>query len=295
MYKKVLFPTDFSPHSQKITECIAEIPGIQEVVLLHVTEAARPLNAGAAPVTESEPAEHLLAECKKFLVSSGLTVQADIEVIGHTAFQRTIGPRILEKAERENVSLIVMGARGKSLHDLFLGSVSTYVLYHATVPLLLVKYPPADNKVAPAAVPASPPVFSKVLIPTDFSAPAEEVLRFVKSMLGIDEIILLHVIHAEKNDSRLPEYINGATAKLGRIREELVQSGFTVKEHIRVGYPPEEINLLARQEEATLIAMSPLGEGWLRGLKELFVGGTTYAVARKADRPVLVVRPVQKS
>ncbi len=186
-----------------------------------------------------------------------------------------------------------MGARGKSLHDLFLGSVSTYVLHHATIPLLLVKSAPADIPVAPAAVPEPPPVFSKVLVPTDFSAPAEVVVQFVKSMQGIHEIILLHVIHAEKSDSRLPEYVNGATPKLGRIRDELVQSGFTVKEHIRVGYPPDEINLLARQEQATLIAMSPLGEGWLSGLKELFVGGTTYAVVRRADRPVLVVRPVQ--
>jgi len=295
MYKKVLFPTDFSPHSQKTTECIAEIQGIQEVVLLHVMDASGSSKTGAGPGPGTEPAEHLLAEYKKILGSPGLTVQTHVEVIEHSKNQEAIGSRILDIAEKEGVSLIIMGARGKSLHDLFLGSVSTYVLYHATVPLLLVKYPPADSRVAPAAVPASPPVFSKVLIPTDFSVPAEEVLRFVKSMQGIDEIILLHVIHAGKNDSRLPEYINGATAKLGRIRDELVQSGFTVKEHIRVGYPPDEINLLARQEEATLIAMSPLGEGWLRGLKELFVGGTTYAIARRADRPVLVVRPVQKS
>jgi nucleotide-binding universal stress UspA family protein len=67
-----------------------------------------------------------------------------------------------------------------------------------------------------------------------------------------------------------------------------------VKEHVRVGYPPDEINLLAGQEQATLIAMSPLGEGWRRGLKELVVGSTTYTVVRRAERPVLVVRPVQK-
>jgi nucleotide-binding universal stress UspA family protein len=294
MYKRVLFPTDFSQHSQKITECIAEIPGIREVVLFHVVEPSGPLKTGTGPGPENEPAEPLMAEYKKIIGDQGLTVQADIEILGRPADQGTIGSIVLKKAESEKVSLIVMGARGKSLHDLLLGSVSTYVLYHAKIPLLLVKHPPGDSMAGPATVPASPPLFSKVLVPTDFSVPAEEVLRFVKSLRGIGEIILLHVIDAEKNDSRLPEYTSEATTKLGTIRDELVRSGFVVKEHVRVGYPPDEINLLAGQEQATLIAMSPLGEGWRRGLKELVVGSTTYTVVRRAERPVLVVRSVQE-
>ncbi|MEI7435057.1 MAG: universal stress protein [Methanomicrobiales archaeon] len=294
MYKKVLFPTDFSAHSEKITGCIAEIPGIQEVVLLHVAEAGSPSKTGTGPGSEIELAEPLLAEYNTIIGNLGLTVQANIEVLVHTAHKGTIGSMVLEKAEKENVSLIVMGARGKSLHDLLLGSVSTYVLYHATIPLLLVKFPPADSMAGPATVPVSPPVFSKILIPTDFSVPAGEILLFVKSLLGIDEIILLHVIDAEKTDAKLPEYIRGGTTKLDRIRDELAGAGFTVKDYVRVGYPPDEINLLAGQEQVTLIAMSPFGEGWRRGLKELVVGSTTYTVVRRADRPVLVVRPVQK-
>jgi nucleotide-binding universal stress UspA family protein len=295
MYKKVLFPTDFSHHSQKITECIAEIPGIREVVLLHVADPASPLNTGGGPGSEIELIEPNLAEYKKSIGNSGLTVQADTEVLEHAAHQGTIGSIILQKAERENVSLIVMGARGKSLHDLLLGSVSTYVLYHAKIPLLLVKFPPGDSMAGPATLPASQPLFSKVLVPTDFSVPAEEVIRFVKSLHGTGGIVLLHVIDAEQNDSRLAQCISGATTKLGEIRDELARSGFEVREHVRVGYPPDEINLLAGQEQATLIAMSPLGEGWRRGLKELVVGSTTYTVVRRADRPVLVVRPVQKA
>jgi nucleotide-binding universal stress UspA family protein len=294
MYKKVLFPTDFSPHSQKITECIAEIPGIREVVLFHVVDPVSPLKTGTGTGPENKPVETLLADNKKIIGDLGLTVQAEMEVLEHTAHQGTIGSIVLKKAESENVSLIVMGARGKSLHDLLLGSVSTFVLYHAKIPLLLVKYPPCDSTAGLATVPASQPLFSRVLIPTDFSVPAGDVLEFVKSMKGIREIILLHVIDEEKNDSRLPEYISTATTKLAKIRDELVRSGFVVKEHVCVGYPPDEINLLAGKEQATLIAMSPLGEGWRRGLKELVVGSTTYAVVRRADRPVLVVRPVQE-
>ena len=43
MFEKVLIPTDFSRYSSKIIECIAEIPGMKEVVLLHVLDASNPM------------------------------------------------------------------------------------------------------------------------------------------------------------------------------------------------------------------------------------------------------------
>jgi nucleotide-binding universal stress UspA family protein len=294
MYKKVLFPTDFSPHSQKIIECIREIPGVREVVLLHVVDTISSSKSGAGPGVEIEHVKSLMGQYEKIFRNLGLTVQSNVDVMEIAAHEGTIGARILKTAERENVSMIVMGARGKGLRDLFLGSVSTYVLHHATIPLLLVKSPRADIAGAPVKNPENQPVFSKVLIPTDFSAPAGDLLRFVREIKEIHEIILLHVINEEKNNPRLPEYISNATTKTGAIRDELVRAGFSVKDVIRTGYPPEEIILLAEQEHATLIAMSPLGEGWIRELKELFVGSTTYAVVRRADLPVLIVRPSQK-
>lgn len=35
---RILFPTDLSPASQRALECLEEIPGIREVILLHVLE-----------------------------------------------------------------------------------------------------------------------------------------------------------------------------------------------------------------------------------------------------------------
>lgn len=275
-------------------ECIREIPGIREVVLLHVVDTISSLKSGAGPGVEIEHVKGLVAQHEQILRNLGLTVQSNVDVMEIAVHEGTIGARILKTAERENVSMIVMGTRGKGLHDLFLGSVSTYVLHHATIPLLLVKSPGTEVAGVPANVPETQPVFSKLLIPTDFSAPAGDLLQFVKEIKEIEEIILVHVIPEEKNNPRLPEYISNATKKIGAIRDELVRAGFSVQDSIRTGYPPEEINLIAGQEHATLIAMSPLGEGWIRELKELFVGSTTYAVVRRADLPVLIVRPAQK-
>lgn len=295
MYQKVLFSTDFSPYSQKITEYIGEIPGIREVVLLHVADTAGSKKTGEGPGAGIEQVKSLMAQTEIIIRHLGLKVQSNVDILQHTIHHGTIGSRILKTAEREKVSLIVMGAKGKRPNDLLLGSVSTYVLYHSTIPLLIVKYQKTKSQAVPENEPSKRPLFSKVLIPTDFSAPAGELLQFVKEIKGIDEIVLLHVIDTEKTDPRLAEYTGEAAAKIGAVRDELTRSGFSVKDHISVGYPPEEINLLARQEEATLIAISPLGEGWLRGLKELVIGSTTYAVVRRADRPVLVVRPINRA
>ncbi|MCX6699814.1 MAG: universal stress protein [Methanomicrobiales archaeon] len=295
MYQKVLFPTDFSLPSQRITECIGQIPGIREVVLLHVVDARSPSKTGTGSGEEIEHVKDLMTQNEKIIENFGLAVQTNVDVMEKTVDTGTIGSRILKTADKENVSMIIMGARGKSLHDLFLGSVSTYVLHHASVPLLLVKSPHAGVMPSSENIPNNRPFFSRILIPTDFSAHSADIIRFVKATQGVDTVILLHVVHAETNDSGHTEYINNVTMKLGAIRDELTQSGFTVRDYIRAGYPPDEINLLAEEEHATLIAISPRGEGWLRGLKELLIGSTTYAVVRRADRPVLVVRSVKKT
>ena len=44
MFEKVLIPTDFSRYAHKMLECIAEIPGLKEVVLLNVLDASNPMN-----------------------------------------------------------------------------------------------------------------------------------------------------------------------------------------------------------------------------------------------------------
>jgi len=38
MFPRVLLPTDFSPHAERTVQCIAEVPGIEDL-LLHVLEA----------------------------------------------------------------------------------------------------------------------------------------------------------------------------------------------------------------------------------------------------------------
>lgn len=48
---------------------------------------------------------------------------------------------ILRAAEEENADMIVVGSRGRgALHRTFLGSVSDYIVHHATCPVVVCKH-----------------------------------------------------------------------------------------------------------------------------------------------------------
>ncbi len=285
MFEKVLVPTDFSEYSHKTLECIREIPGIKEVVLLHVVDATHlSPKHGWTHGPHIENAKIIMEEKRKYLENLGLNAKVKIDVITEGEVYR----EILETAEKEKASLIVMGARGKSkIKDLFLGSVSSKVVHHAKTNLLIMRYKLVEDLEGLKHEKFCPMIFSKVLLPTDFSEPAEKTISFMKEIKDIKEMVLLNVVSKGETEEEIEKNINEAKSKFGEIREMLSEAGFNVKDHVRVGNPPEEIISTAEDEDVSLIAISPYGKGWF---KELLVGSTTCAVVRRANRPVLVVR-----
>ncbi|MFA4957076.1 MAG: universal stress protein [Candidatus Methanoperedens sp.] len=284
MFEKVLFPTDFSEYAQNTLECIGEIPGIKELMLLHVVDATHPSKHGWTHGPHIENTKILMDEKKEYLESLGLKVKTKVDVITEGEVYR----EILRTAENENVSLIVMGARGKShIKDLLLGGVSTKVVRHAKTNLLIMRYKLVEDLEGVKHEKFCPMIFSKVLIPTDFSEFAGDTISFVKKIKDIKEIELLNVVSKGETEDEIEENVNDAKNRLDDIKEELGRAGFIVKDHVRVGNIPEEIISTAEDEDVSLIAMSPHGKGWF---KELLVGSTSCAVVRRANRPVLVVR-----
>jgi len=284
MFEKVLFPTDFSEYAQKTLECIGEIPGIKDLMLLHVVDATHPSKRGWTHGPHIENAKILMEEKKNYIESMGLKVKTKVEVITVGDVSRAI----LEAAEKEKVSLIVMGARGKSpIKDLFLGSTTANVVRHAKTNLLIMRYKLVKDLEGVKHEKFCPMIFSKVLLPTDFSEPANKTISFIKEIKDIKEVVLLSVVSKGETEEEIEENVNETKSKLGDIRDELGRAGFNVKDHVRVGNLPEEIISTAEDDDVSLIAMSPHGKGWF---KELLVGSTTCAVVRRAKRPVLVVR-----
>jgi nucleotide-binding universal stress UspA family protein len=284
MFEKVLVALDFSPNSQKILDQITEIPGIQEVVLLHVVDATRPSRLGWTHGPHIENTKLLMAEKKEVLENLGLKVSINVDVIVNAITQGTIAQAILEIAETENVSLIVVGARGiNPIQELLLGSVSSTVLRYATMNVLVMR-PDQVSGTGPAA---HRPLFSNVLVPTDFSKPANDVISVLKTLEGMKKVVLLHVVSRAETKAEIDECVANAQARLAALQQDLAGAGIAANPRVRVGDPTEMILSVAEEEEVSLIAMNAHGTDWLRNL---LLGSTTFTVVRRTKKPVLIVR-----
>ena len=280
MFEKVLFPTDFSEYAEKTLDCIGEILGTKEVVLLHVVDATHPSKRGLAQGPHIENARIRLEEQKKRLDNLGLKVKAKLDVI----MEGDVAGAILETANKEKVSLVIMGAHGKSLiESILLGSVATNVLRYGKAHVLIMRFKMEGEKFEKFR----PRIFSKVLFPTDFSEPAREALLIVKNLEGIEEIVLVHVVDRGETQEEIDANVRESKKKLEDTAAELGRAGLKMKVHLHVGSPPDEINSVAEGENVSLIAMSTRGMGVFR---ELLLGGTARDVVRHTKRPVLAVR-----
>jgi nucleotide-binding universal stress UspA family protein len=284
MFEKVLFPTDFSEYALKNLKCIGEIPGVKEVVLLHVVDATHPSKHGWTHGPHVENAKIHLEEQKEHLESLGLTARAKVDVITSGDVTKTI----LDTADKENISLIILGARGKSIiGGRLLGGVSANVMRHAKTDVLIMRYKLTESFDDKLLEKFCQGIFSKVLLPTDFSEPSAAALSFVRNLEGIHEVVLEHVVSKGETPEEIEASISEARKKLEDIRQEFSSKGIIAKTYVHVGDPSQEINSAAENEDVSLIAMARYGKDWFR---ELRVGSTTSAVVRNAKRPVLVVK-----
>jgi nucleotide-binding universal stress UspA family protein len=280
MFEKVLVPTDFSKHAHKVIECIGEIPGVKEVVLLNVV-ARDPLARVWDPVAEVKDAEKRLMEEKSAIAAPGINVK----VRAVSVLEGEVASAIQRVAEEEKVSMVTMGARGKSLiQSVLLGSVSRNVLRYGDTHLLIMRYKTLENGDMGKFCTR---VFDKVLFPTDFSQPAEAALSFLKSMEGVDEVVLLSVVSKGETQEEIDANAAAAQEKMDAALNDLVQAGKNVKAMVVIGNPVDEIKNVAENEDVSLIAMSSQGAV---AIKKGRIGSTAYDVANSSNRPVLILR-----
>jgi nucleotide-binding universal stress UspA family protein len=280
MFEKILVPTDFSKHAGRLVECVGEIPGVKEVVLLNVISRS-PIARVWDPVSELKEAEERLTAVKTAIAAPEINVKVRaVSVIGGE-----VAGAISKVAEEEKVSLIAMGARGRSrIQSALLGSVSRNVLRFGNTHLLVMRYRILEG--GEMQMHCSH-LFSRILFPTDFSEPAEAALSFFKSLPGIGELVLLNVVSTGETDEEINANVASAMKKMDDAATELMQSGIAVTSKVVVGHPVEEIRSVAEEEDVSVIAMSSQGAV---AIKKGRIGSTAYDVANSATRPVLVLR-----
>jgi nucleotide-binding universal stress UspA family protein len=141
MFKKILFPTDFSDVSRKALEYIKQLKGAgaQEAMVLHVIDEKELAVLSRVPDQYSQIMAHIEKDIAKVMAA----IEADLtaEGFGVKLIVKTGQPftEIMTTAADEKVSIIILGSHGRSnIGEMLLGSVSENVIRHARVPVLVI-------------------------------------------------------------------------------------------------------------------------------------------------------------
>ena len=144
MFKKILFPTDFSDVAVKALEYVKRLKdsGAEEVIVLHVNdergnESVVRILGGSQfnklNEKKMQETEKKLKGIEKEFVDAGLKVKLWIET-GIPVRE------ILRVEDEENISVTVIGSHGRSnLEEIFLGSVSEKVIRKSKQPVFVIK------------------------------------------------------------------------------------------------------------------------------------------------------------
>lgn len=282
MFRKILFPTDFSDYSLKTLEYVVGLKdvGAKEVVLANVIPALEeyPVTLGIKDKAKLEIEKH-----ERVLKDQGFKVRSRIEM-GAPA------PQLLSLSEAEKVSIIVVGSHGKGLlEEVLIGSVSERIAREARVPVLLVRYKILDDLKGRHLESFSTQLFEKILFPTDFSFSSERALEFVRALkgAGTKEVVITHVVDDRYLfPYRAKEARRESEIRLEVVKKELEERGMKAKVHVPLGAPLVKILRLSEEEDVSLIVLGSHGKGFVR---EMLLGSVSENIIRQAKRPVLVV------
>lgn len=145
MFKKILYPTDFSDVAAKATDYIKQLKeaGAQEVVILHVINQ-RIIDGLKRHATLDKDILLWQKKAQEIAQESLIEMSKELENIGfkvrHIITTGFPWREILEVEGKENPSLIVIGSHGRSnLSDMFLGGVSDRVIRKSKGPVMVIK------------------------------------------------------------------------------------------------------------------------------------------------------------
>ncbi len=293
MFEKVLIPTDLSAESDKIFDFALALKGLKEVIAVHTIEASafelikehrdereEPVAAhGIAPSAvedrhmpqELKRREEKLSEKGKKLREAGIRFRTLVDE------GDMIDIKIVEIAEKEDASLILVGSHGKSpWEEILYGSVSEKVARTATVPVLVVRYN-LFEKTSPPELGAN--TFKKVLFPVDLTPSSDKVVDLLQ-LIKPQEVTVLYSVPQQ-------EFEEGENTikkkKLENIKMELDAAG--IKTEVLLRYGDILGNILKASESASSVVMASTGKGVM---KEWLTGSISLNVVRKASVPVLL-------
>ncbi|MGA2781451.1 MAG: universal stress protein [Smithella sp.] len=143
MFRKILYPTDFSGTAEKAIPYLKQLKhtGTEEIIILHVIDTHRlRIPSIYAPTNLISFIDKMVIEATEkaqkvanVLTAAGIGTRIRIE-------QGLPFREILRVENEGDVSIIVIGSHGRSnIEEMFLGSVSENVMRKSKSPVLIVK------------------------------------------------------------------------------------------------------------------------------------------------------------
>lgn len=282
MFKKILFPTDFSTHAQAELNCLTSFPDVDEIVLLNIVKKY-PVPMAKVMIKEvvAHAMQGYLDDAKQYLE----ILKPDITVTLEIAKSSDIAGVILKTAVKHEVDLIVISGYVRSFKaGVLLGRVPATVLCRiSSTNVLVMPNCLIDALAGETYTKFCQNIFLKILCPTDFSELSLKAIACAGKAKGVREIILMHV---------LPDKVNAETQKevktrLAAIQDSLADKRTKVRTLIVDGEPAREISRVAEAENVSVIWMSPSGKGCL---VEFLSGSLVHDIIMNGKRPALILR-----
>lgn len=293
MFSKVLFPTDFSRHADKILECIPDLRryGMKEAVFVHVIN---PMKAARWISVDEQIIEKAEREARKSMDDVVTHVMSRHGIMARQRIEiGVIYQEIVRVAHAEQASLIIMGSHGHGfVRTALLGSVAQNVLRTTGIPLIIEKFTYQASDESANLEFVSDTMFSRILFPTDFSENSLTVLKVLREMnsVGIETIYVAHIQDADRfqylSAEKRYEFNRIDGERLSRLKQKIEFWGYTAKTILRDGYPSQEINRIAEEENISMIMMGSHGRS---RIKDSLVGSVAESVALRHVRPLMII------
>jgi nucleotide-binding universal stress UspA family protein len=299
MYERLLVPLDGSELAEVAIPYAEELAGKfgSKVILLNVRRPSEDPSNPEHGAYLNKMIAMIEDDTKKSpALSSGEKAKVESAIIGLSGLLTHPAEEILDYAEKENISLIIMATHGRTgIKRWALGSVAEKVVRASTKPILLVRANiNGRNKIS----------LRNILVPLDGSKQSESLLPNIKNLASElkSKVILLHVIlqpyHiyagaegvVEVRYTREELKMKRVDAKnyLERLGRLCIGKGIIFSTQVRVGEAAEEIIKLAEKHNIDLVAMSTHGRS---GFSRWEHGSIADKVLHAGNTPLLLTRP----
>lgn len=298
VFEHALVALDQSEASDIITDCLAQFErfGTRKFTLFTSVSISYPGGVGS---TDETSYKNRLEAYKEKLESYDFDVDTEVD-FGINAYPPV---KILEAAEKKDVDYIIIGNRGyNKFREFLLGSTATELLQRCPLPVYLINLSVSEESALEDrklyCVKSCRDSLQNILLPIDFSSTSIRALRVLKSLSKdeIQNITLLHVQASGRpgvdDPDRLQEFDKEDWAYLTKLKTDLESTiEATVEPIIKYGSPVQQILDTAKEKSASMIVMGSQGRGYV---SDLFLGGVSLQVIRKANIPILTI-PADRS